>query len=137
MYRQCLLRLMRSTRGLGSSSSTEGLKLASALTFERFLGFFFFFFFCATVASSSTRDKASSRGGAETVELVRDGLIEGDCSTSWKMSIERSSRATFAMRVRVIGGLTNAVSCSTSVQPCSARDDVPRVRWPLLYLKPP
>ncbi len=79
--------------------------LASGLAFERFLGFFFFFFFCVTVASSSTRDKAVS-SEAETVELVGDGLIEGTCSTSWKMSVETSSMVMFAMRVRVIGGLT-------------------------------
>ena len=94
---------------------------ASDLAFERFLGFFFFFFFCATVASSSTRDKAeSSRGEAEAVELVRDGLVKGACSRSWKFSVEAFSMVMFAMRVRVIGELTapgaeavNAVTCST------------------------
>src|ERR1700761_347737 len=98
---------MRSTRGLGSSSSIEGLVLASDLAFGRFLGFFFFFFFCATVASSSTRDKAeSSRGEAEAVELVRDGLVKGACSRSWKIWVEAFSMVMFAMRVRVIDELT-------------------------------
>jgi hypothetical protein len=94
---------MRNTRGLGSSSSTEGLALDSALAFERFLGFFFFFFFCATVASSSTDKVESSRGEAEAVELVRDGLIEGACSRSWKISVARFSMVMFAMRVRAPG----------------------------------
>ena len=76
--------------------------LASALAFGLFLDFFFFF--CATAASSSTDNAVLSRGGAETVELVRDGLIEGACSTPWKMSVETFSRVMFDMGVRVIGG---------------------------------
>lgn len=81
--------------------------LASDLALERFLGFFFFFFFCATVASSSSRDKAeSSRGEAEAVELVKDGLVKGACSRSWKISVEAFSMVMFAMRVRVIGEST-------------------------------
>ena len=97
MYRQCLLRLIRSTSGPGSSSSVTGLVLGSPFGLADFLDFFFFFFFEVVVVSSNPGMVSSSRGVDVRVSLVIDGLVEGTCSTALPMSGEAYSIAIVAM----------------------------------------
>ena len=74
IYRQCLLRLIRNTSGLGSSSSLRGLALGSPLDF---FDFFFFFFLGMVVVSWGSVDKVASRGReAKTVELSGDWVVK-------------------------------------------------------------
>jgi len=87
MYRQCLLRLIRSTSGPGSSSSVTGLVLGSPLDLADFLDFFFFFFF-GVVVSSNTGMVSSSRGVVVRISLVIVGLVEGTLPTALLMSGE-------------------------------------------------
>ena len=97
MYRQCLLRLIRSTSGPGSSSSVTGLVLGSPFDLADFLDFFFFFFFEVVVVSSNPVMVSSSRGVDVRVSLVIDGLVEGTCSTALPVSGEAYSIAMVAM----------------------------------------
>jgi hypothetical protein len=98
MYRQCLLRLIRSTKGPVSSSSVTGLVLGSPLDLADFFDFFFFFFFGVVVTSSSnTGMVSSSRGAAVRVWLVIDGLVEGTCWTALPTSGEVYWTAIAAM----------------------------------------
>jgi hypothetical protein len=67
IYRQCLLRLIRNTSGLGSSSSLRGLAFCSPFDLADFLDFFFFFFLGIV---------ASSGAGVKTDELTGEGLVK-------------------------------------------------------------
>jgi hypothetical protein len=73
IYRQCLLRLIRNTSGLGSSSSLRGLALGLPLGF---FDFFFFFFLGMVVVCWGCDDKVASRGSeVDRVELSGDWLV--------------------------------------------------------------